>query len=269
MTDKDQIYYKKGHDKFVSSTHSWRTVENAIAFMIPIIQSHHKVLDVGCGPGTITVDFARYVPKGFVTGIDSIEELLEECKEKKRVNEVTNVDFRVASVYELPFEDNTFDIVYEHQVLTHLQDPVKALKEMTRVTKPGAFVCCKDFDAGASIIYPKRYEEIVSHFILKRALLAQSNITMGRSLRDLALANGFSLSQITSSASVWCTSNDEDREITSQMYIQRILNSKEAILEDEEEDKADKREMVQLWKEWSTDDRGWLTILNGEMICRK
>ena len=68
---QDNVYYKKGLQKEVSDTHSWRNVENSMAFMIKFINANHSILDVGCGPGTITNDKEKKVPNGKVYGKQS------------------------------------------------------------------------------------------------------------------------------------------------------------------------------------------------------
>ena len=92
------------------------------------------MLDVGCGPGTITVDIARRVAPGTVLGIEPVPEPLERARENAAG--LDNVDFAIGDVYALDHPDDTFDVVHAHQVLQHLTDPVAALREMLRVCRP-------------------------------------------------------------------------------------------------------------------------------------
>ena len=142
---QDQSYYKNGFNKAISDTHASRTVSNSAGFVIPILEPNHKLLDVGCGPGSITLDFANYVEGGEIIGVEPTEELIDLANENKaklaaQGKKVDNVKFQIGSIYQLPFEDNSFDVVYAHQVVIHLEDPTAGLKELKRVTKPNGFV---------------------------------------------------------------------------------------------------------------------------------
>src|SRR5215510_4273080 len=123
--------YLHGHHDSVLRSHRWRTAENSAGYLLPRLAPDARVLDVGCGPGTITADLAALVPGGYVTGIDA-----------------------AGDVYRLDFADGTFDVVHAHQVLQHLTDPVAALREMRRVCRPGGLVAARDGDYGGFFWYP-------------------------------------------------------------------------------------------------------------------
>ncbi|KAI5307023.1 hypothetical protein KEM55_008429, partial [Ascosphaera atra] len=63
--------YTHGHHPSVLRSHSWRTASNSAAYLLPHLLPHFKILDIGCGPGTITVDLAKYVPQGHITGLET------------------------------------------------------------------------------------------------------------------------------------------------------------------------------------------------------
>jgi ubiquinone/menaquinone biosynthesis C-methylase UbiE len=85
------------------------------------------MLDVGCGPRTVTIGLARVVSSGHVTGIDLSEEVIEIARGALHERDVPNVKFEVGDLYGLSFVDKSFDVVYAHQVLQHLSNPVAAL----------------------------------------------------------------------------------------------------------------------------------------------
>src|SRR5215471_20884375 len=68
--------YLHGHHDSVLRSHRWRTAENSAGYLLPRLAPDARVLDVGCGPGTITADLAARVPGGHVTGIDAAADVL-------------------------------------------------------------------------------------------------------------------------------------------------------------------------------------------------
>lgn len=260
----DQEYYKHGYDNYVAKTHEWRTAKNCSAYMLSVIKPTDKILDVGCGPGTITCDLGTYVPQGSVIGVEPTKEIIEEASSKSAENGIKNVKFEVASVYKLPYKDDTFDIVHSHQVIIHLKDRVDAIKEMKRVTKPNGYVCCREGDMESVIVYPTNYDKIREYFT-SAGLSGYTSTTCGRRLRELALDAGFNSGNINSTASNWCISNDDTRKWFTNMYIERLERSKQWIGKDD----TIRSEIVKSMKDWSSDEKGWLTMIHGEIVCQK
>ena len=122
--------YTHGHHPSVLRSHTWRTAANSAAYLLPSIKPHMHILDVGCGPGTITLDFAALVPEGRVIGIDQSAGVLEQASEGAKARGLTNVEFTTGDVFALKYPDATFDIVHCHQVMQHVPDPVAALKDL-------------------------------------------------------------------------------------------------------------------------------------------
>lgn len=104
-------------------------------------------------PGTITAGLAGRVAPGRVVAADSAEAVLDEAR--RNTASLDNVEVAVADVHALDFADGTFDIVHAHQVLQHIGDPVHALREMRRVTRPGGLVAVREADFGTMIWYPE------------------------------------------------------------------------------------------------------------------
>ncbi len=135
-----------GHHESVLRSHTWRTVENSAAHLVPHLRAGLDVLDVGCGPGTITADLAERVAPGRVIGIDRSAEVIERAAAQQQGD---GLEFRAADLMDLPFDTNSFDVVHAHQVLQHVPDPIDALVEMRRVCRPGGIVAARDSDYGA------------------------------------------------------------------------------------------------------------------------
>ncbi|KAI8950328.1 S-adenosyl-L-methionine-dependent methyltransferase [Xylaria longipes] len=155
--------YKQGYSNYTTATHEKRTAESSAGFLIPHIKTTDHILDVGCGPGTITRGFAKYAHEGVVIGLDMSADVLEKAKRLADEAAVPtdgpgSVRFEQGNVLEgLPYPDDTFDIVYCSQVLGHIPPPDlprQALVEMRRVLKPGGILASRD--GLASFFYPTR-----------------------------------------------------------------------------------------------------------------
>jgi ubiquinone/menaquinone biosynthesis C-methylase UbiE len=134
--------YLQGHHDSVLRSHRWRTAENSAGYLLPHLRPGMRVLDVGCGPGTITRDFAALVGRqGEVVGIDSSPDVVAQAAEG---GDLPHVRFAVGDALHLVAGDDTYDVVHAHQVLQHLTDPVAALREMARVCRPGGLVAVRD-----------------------------------------------------------------------------------------------------------------------------
>ncbi|OAA53949.1 Methyltransferase type 11 [Niveomyces insectorum RCEF 264] len=145
--------YKQTHSDYTLSTHLKRTAEKEAAFLLPHIKKSDHILDVGCGPGTITTGFAKYASQGAVVGIDLAASVIEKARTlaaeaRVPVDGPGSVVFREGNVLAgLPYPDNTFDVVYCSQVLGHIPPPVlqvQAVVEMRRVLKPGGVLAARE-----------------------------------------------------------------------------------------------------------------------------
>lgn len=128
---------------------SARTIESHAAFVLPMLERGMEVLDVGCGPGTITQGLAECVLPGRVTAIDLDPVQIAHATRLAEGREITNLRFLVGTAYELPFAEATFDLVFSHALFEQLSDPRAALSEIRRVLRPGGLValCSPDWDS--------------------------------------------------------------------------------------------------------------------------
>jgi ubiquinone/menaquinone biosynthesis C-methylase UbiE len=131
-----------------------RRTGEAAAFLAPQLRAGMRLIDCGCGPGSITVDLAQAVAPGEAIGIDLREDALRHGHALACERGIANVLFHTASVYQLPYADGSFDAAFSCAVLQHLATPLLALKEMRRVLKPGGVIGIVDGSSTITFRYP-------------------------------------------------------------------------------------------------------------------
>lgn len=259
--------YTHGHHESVLRSHRRRTAQNSAAHLLPLLTGTEHLLDIGVGPGTITVDLAAHV--GWVNATEVGEVELDLSRAAASAADVHTIDFAVADVHDLPFADDSFDVVHAHQVLQHVADPVQALREMRRVTRPGGIVAVRDSDYAGFVWYPLLPE--LDEWMTLYQAAARANggePDAGRRLHAWARAAGFT--DMTPGSSTWCYASAEDRAWWGGMWADRIVQSALAtqVLHDGLADQAALDRIRAGWQAWAADADGWLSILHGEITCR-
>lgn len=261
-------HYLLGHADSVLRSHRWRTAANSAAYLLPYIGEQARILDVGCGPGTITLDFARLAGSGFVVGLDRSEAVVSEAAAAAGEAGIANGQFAVGDAYALDYAADTFDVVHAHQVLQHLTDPIRALREMARVCKPGGVIGVRDADYAAFTWWPT-VPELDEWLALYRRLARSSGAEpdAGRRLKSWTQAAG--LTVLASTASAWCFASDADVTWWGELWAERV-----AATEMSEQAKArglatdaDLGRIAQGWRRWSIDADAWFAVVHGELIC--
>ena len=255
--------YTHGHHESVLRSHRWRTVENSAAYLVPHLRPGLSLLDVGCGPGTITADLAARLQPGTVAGLDASSDIIAAAR-----RDYPAVTFAVGDVYHLEYPDASWDIVHAHQVLQHLADPVAALREMRRVARPGGVVAARDSDYGSFIWHPA--DERLTQWLALYHDIARTNggePDTGRHLLSWARQAGFS--RVTPSASTWCFATPEARAWWGGVWAERMTSS--AIGEQAVREGRATREQLaaiaEAWHAWAASEDGWLALVHGEIIC--
>jgi SAM-dependent methyltransferase len=260
--------YLHGHHDSVLRSHRWRTAENSAAYLLPRLAPGAYVLDVGCGPGTITADLAARVPEGQVTGIDAAAGVLAEARDEAGRRGQANVRFETGDVYALDFEDGTFDVVHAHQVLQHLSDPVAALAEMRRVCRPGGLVAARDGDYGGMFWFPDDPELTEWQDLYRNvARVLGGEPDAGRSLLSWARSAGFT--DIAASASAWCYTGPDDRPWWGTLWAQRLTESPfgDRAVEHGLATRPDLERLARAWLRFADSEDGWFLIPHGEVLC--
>lgn len=228
-----------------------------------------SLLDVGCGPATITVDLARRVFPGRVLALETTSAALDIARAYVAEQQQPNVDFAVGDVHALDLPDDQFDVVHAHQVLQHVADPVRALREMRRVCVAGGMVAARDSDYAAFAWYP-RLPALDDWLALYEAASRANSGEPDAGRRLLAWARGAGFNDVAATSSTWCFATPADRSWWGTMWAERILVSDLAhqLLRDGSADQARLTHISAAWRQWAADEDGWLSILHGEILCR-
>ncbi|MGR0317823.1 methyltransferase domain-containing protein [Agromyces sp. ZXT2-3] len=261
--------YMHGHHESVLRVHEWRTVENSASYLVPHLREGLRVLDIGSGPGSITIDLARRVRPGLVVGVDASADVVARARGLAASEGVTNVEFRTGDAYRLDFPDGVFDVVHAHQVLQHLARPVDALREFRRVLRPGGVVAARDVDYGGVISSPAS-AELDRWRELNERICAWNggDGNAGRHLTRWARAAGFA--DVEATGSVWVFASDRDREWWGGNWAERAVQSTFAAhaIESGHATRAELEAISAAWRRWAADPDGWFLMPHGEIIAR-
>ena len=269
--------YTHGYADSVLRSHRTRTAANSAAYLLPHLRPGARLLDVGSGPGTITMDLADRVAPGRVTALEMSPTALEITRAEIDRRGYADVELTVGDVQALDFPDDSFDVVHAHQVLQHVTDPVAALREMVRVCRPGrasearasGLVAARDADYAGITFYPDlpgltRWRELYS----ATARANGGEPDAGRRL--LAWANAAGAREVAASSSTWCYADPVTREAWGGMWAERITRSAvaEQIVQSGLASPAELSDIADAWRVWAAHPDGWISIVHGEILVR-
>ncbi len=121
-------------------------------FSLGKINQDEQVLDIGCGAGVDTILAAIIVgPKGSVIGVDIVPEMITRAESNLQMMDLDNVNFQKTSDENLPFSDDTFDVVISNGVINLIPDKEAAMSEIIRVLKPAGRLMVADQIAAGSV----------------------------------------------------------------------------------------------------------------------
>ena len=271
--------YVFGEDDLTHQMFSLRVLTKDTRFIIPYLRPDSYILDIGCGPGSITCGFAAQCPQGHVIGIDSSPPVLEKARQNAK--NINNATFRYGNIMDglSDFADGSFDIVFCHQVLVHVSDPVAALKEMRRLAKSdGGLICTRE--SLTTLWHPSNPVLERSAGLMHRAFRAASRADnseldseTGTNLPHIwAREAGFTgESTVLSSVSGEALTDKESIE-------QRVLGWKYLIAEGNSvrdnliragATQKDIDDMTEALEEWKENPDSWHLWLSSEMIWKK
>jgi SAM-dependent methyltransferase len=285
-TTAGRATYMPGHSASQVRHHEWRTAENSAAYLIPVLEEmtknhsptasapYPKLLDVGCGSGTITAAFAKYIPHGHITATDISGEILERAARyvKQKRLPSTLIEFQEASVYELPFADASFDVVHASMVLSHLDRPVQAYKEMLRVLRPHGVMANRESDLRMVSIYPstpglEKFQEV----LLATMSASGGQVAAGPRLLSWALQAGARREQITAGFGTWSYTTPEEKAMWGGSMAERIREGgmRKKAMEMGLCTAGDLESMAKAWEDWAKAEDGCHGSMHGEILVRK
>jgi len=203
-----------------------------------------------------------------VTALEVSEQVLDlaraEVAERGRP-----LSFAVGDVQALDLPGDRFDVVHAHQVLQHLSDPVQALREMSRVCRPGGLVAVHDADYAAFAWWPM-LPELDEWLALYRRAARDNGAERDAGRRLLSWAQAAGLTDVTVSASAWCFATHADRAWWGGMWADRIVASDltEQLLRTGLADQQQLQLIRDAWLRWADAPDGWLLVPHTELLCR-
>ncbi|HXX89466.1 MAG TPA: methyltransferase domain-containing protein [Acidimicrobiales bacterium] len=260
--------YTHGHHDSVLRSHRWRTAENSAAYLLAHLRAGQDLLDVGCGPGTITVDLATRVRPGRVVGVDRAEPVLAEARGRIGAGD-GRVRFAVGDVYALEFGDASFDVVHAHQVLQHLTDPVAAIREMARVLRPGGVLAARDSDYGGFVWAPGD-ERLDRWMALYHDVTAHNGAQADAGRHLLGWAQQAGCRDVAATSSTWTFADPPSRRWWADLWAERVQRSDFAsqALEYGMSDPGELASIADAWRRWAAAPDGVFVVTHGEIIAR-
>lgn len=278
-TTNDKKPYLHGHHPSVLRSHTTRTAQNSCPHLLPHLHSRQqplRLLDVGCGPGTITTSLAQLLPPGStVTGLDYSPAVLASARAHAHSQGVTNVVFREGDVYALPFADGAFDVVHANQVVQHVADPVAAVREMRRVARAdGGIVALREGDAQVWFPDDEGPGAVLREWYalwLRMAREGGMEPNMGRRLLSVALRAGCKREEVVAGVGSACWQDRGELEEWCGMWAERVVRSEFA-------EKAvgggyatveGLERLAGAWREFAARGDAWYGMLQGETIITR
>jgi SAM-dependent methyltransferase len=211
--------YTCGYSSASTQIMASRTAEVHAKFLLPYLRAGMRLLDCGCGPGSITVGLAKAVAPGEAVGIDIEPAQLDMARAHAAEQAVTNVHFGVDDICDLSFPDSAFDAVFGHTILMQFEDPIRALAEVRRVLKPGGIVGFREPIFSSNLAEPPASAQDQLWKLFGRVLAHNGgDIDIGRRLAPLLQSMGFA--GLTMSASFSGGGTPEAKRAICERWVQ-------------------------------------------------
>jgi ubiquinone/menaquinone biosynthesis C-methylase UbiE len=164
----------------------------------------HSILDLGCGPGNVSIPLAHALQDAFVHGVDCSASFIEEARSRAEQQHVSNISFHIADAQLLPFQKETFDFVIVRFLLQHVKQVDAVLKEIKRVCKPGAKIVVIETDWGGQIFHPEpAHAALMNHRLPKLLLEWGTDVHIGRKVPSYIMNSGLHVNTVYSDMQVF------------------------------------------------------------------
>lgn len=196
-SDTSSPSYAMGYGEEFQKLLRIRSAERNAAHLLPHLEPGQRILDFGCGPGTISMGLAKAVEPGELHGIDTEESQIAIARAAAEAGGHGNASFRRGDATDLPFDDDSFDVAHCHAVLNHVPGTAAVLSEVMRVLKPGGLLSCREIFVDSSFFEP----DVGEGWVIFENLLsaAGGHPQMGKQLRHALAEAGFA--DVSASAS--------------------------------------------------------------------
>lgn len=220
MSHRETDERPRGVTPALCADYSRRTALQQAAFLLPHLRPGLELLDMGCGPGTITVGLAELVAPGQVVGVDYDATHLEQAETRRLGAGLANLAFRRADARSLPFADQSFDIVFENNLLIHVAaEAARAVGEAYRVLRPGGSFAARDAVADAALWGPADTMSEFDELFVRWHTTRGSDVTLGRRLPALLAQAGFAALETGVSADLKSERTDIDQHVATTLSL--------------------------------------------------
>jgi SAM-dependent methyltransferase len=269
--ERYRAFLRKRH----SPAHARRTAERNAAFLLPHLRPGMRLIDAGCGPGSITIGLAaavagkggEAVAPGEAVGVDASVEALDGARALAAERGCANVRFETGDVYALPFADGSFDAGFMHAVVQHLDDPAAAVREMRRVLRPGAVMGIGDMDFDGYLLHPMTPALVRAGAMMKELRLRSGGtIDAGRRLRGLLHDAGFERVEVSVAANCDGTAEAVARAAWWQASYLEAPEFAAQVVELGLTTQAELGEMAAAWRAWGADPAALQVMLGFQAV---
>ena len=197
---RESTAYTMGYSQEFRQLLDRRSAATHAAYLLPHLRAGMKLLDFGCGPGTVSVGLAELIEPGELHGIDMEDSQIELARSAAKDGGHNNMAFHLGNVTDLPFEDDTFDVAHCHAVLMQIPDTRAALAEVKRVLKPGGIIAGREANIASSYLEPQP-PQITGAWSVFSSLVRGNggHPDFGKELKVALLEAGFSDIQVSAS----------------------------------------------------------------------
>ena len=246
------------------------TAETHAGYLAPHLMPGQRVLDFGCGPGTISVGLAQAVSPGELHGVDMAESQIELARAEARKQGVENAFFEQGDVCALDFEDCFFDVAHGHDVLMHVADTEAVLCEVMRVLKPGGVIACRELILQACFTYPDFGIFQKSCEMFEDLIVAdEGHPHIGKELKGHIHRAGFVDIQLACSFTTFSTPEEVSRiyELLNGWFVSEEIVGAAIKYGAWTKDLTDKISLA--YKEWKNIPEAFLAVAYCELLARK